>query len=714
MVETYTKKRSKKPFLVFLLIVAIVLASLMIVPAIYTKTHKDVNTRDAKPLFMDFDKELNDKFMSEPSDIEGMTRRDKKAMGLAPDDGSDTDHDGLTDKEEIEVYKSDPLKASTAGDLYTDKEKIDAGLDLHTSATYEGTPPIPGNRYSAVTLTAKTADDRNAIIQDVSGLYETLYTDKSEKYAWVAKYTTYKSYEIGNFSGEISIDMTPVLEKHKGLKMEDFIVLLSTRGNYDDMNKTDFVVQGNSLIPDISKEERYTFLLVIANKHTKNIFKTMSANLDYMVNAINGEEVTECDATIVDYTLLSFFKSASTIYYVSSGSRAKDEQVLDKMFSAAAAIVDPAPTLDNIKEVTPERLKFIRKLLSIIPSARITPGFKDIHASNFLLSYFDYNDIKDLAVEGEKEEAEEGNRQITGDGSGSRQKFYSIEETTERGFIDKDYQYPDFLKTEVLPFRNFGTPGVTTGNCAGIAAYTQLLHDKGAVPLSGEYTFKDPAIGTREWNISKDPENRTLTDIGLHDYKDPDFARTIEEDRCTEAEKQFVNMINDYWASFNKTHGSAFETLTYNKGDNAPTASTIYRMMDVIDSGSILTFAASVYKKNETGIYTEKDYYGAHAVNLYDYQVLTDYERVSKIVVFKVYDSNAPRNNETNELVIEMPIAAENSDDVEITGYSYTPGAIGYTMTDQNVYDAERHYSFAVYGDDMKPLFTNDRFTSQL
>ena len=51
------------------------------------------------------------------SDIEGMSQYDKYEMGLSIEDGSDSDSDGLTDKEEIEIYDSDPLKASTAVDF---------------------------------------------------------------------------------------------------------------------------------------------------------------------------------------------------------------------------------------------------------------------------------------------------------------------------------------------------------------------------------------------------------------------------------------------------------------------------------------------------------------------------------------------------------------------------------------------------------------------
>ena len=59
-------------------------------------------------------------------------------MNLNPGDHSDTDGDGLTDKEEIEVYGSDPLLQSTAGDLYFDGYKLEHGMDLFAYYDYTG------------------------------------------------------------------------------------------------------------------------------------------------------------------------------------------------------------------------------------------------------------------------------------------------------------------------------------------------------------------------------------------------------------------------------------------------------------------------------------------------------------------------------------------------------------------------------------------------
>ena len=59
-----------------------------------------------------------------PSDIDGLTIREKISKGMVPYKDSDTDNDGLTDKEEIEVYHTDPLKASSSGDSIPDGYKV--------------------------------------------------------------------------------------------------------------------------------------------------------------------------------------------------------------------------------------------------------------------------------------------------------------------------------------------------------------------------------------------------------------------------------------------------------------------------------------------------------------------------------------------------------------------------------------------------------------
>jgi hypothetical protein len=75
---------------------------------------------------------------SRNSDIDGWSVYDKLHKGLNPSDGSDSDGDGLTDKEEVEVYGSDPLKVSTAGDLYSDSYKVANGMEVKKNTLLKG------------------------------------------------------------------------------------------------------------------------------------------------------------------------------------------------------------------------------------------------------------------------------------------------------------------------------------------------------------------------------------------------------------------------------------------------------------------------------------------------------------------------------------------------------------------------------------------------
>ncbi|MFC1721833.1 hypothetical protein ACFL0Z_02890 [Patescibacteria group bacterium] len=45
------------------------------------------------------------------------------------DDKLDSDRDGLTDKEEIEIHKTNPNNPDTDNDGYSDKTEVDGGFD---------------------------------------------------------------------------------------------------------------------------------------------------------------------------------------------------------------------------------------------------------------------------------------------------------------------------------------------------------------------------------------------------------------------------------------------------------------------------------------------------------------------------------------------------------------------------------------------------------
>jgi ABC-type Na+ efflux pump permease subunit len=108
------KKRKFLKFLLFFIVIPIFIISLIIGIINFIKSAKESAATDeyldSLPSMSaeEFLKNDLERLKTEPSDIEGKTKYEKMEMGLSPNDGSDSDGDGLTDKEEIEVYGSRP------------------------------------------------------------------------------------------------------------------------------------------------------------------------------------------------------------------------------------------------------------------------------------------------------------------------------------------------------------------------------------------------------------------------------------------------------------------------------------------------------------------------------------------------------------------------------------------------------------------------------
>lgn len=62
------------------------------------------------------------------SDHDGLSDEEEIALGMDPKN-VDTDGDGLFDREEVRVYKTDPLKKDTDGDGYLDGEEVKKGYN---------------------------------------------------------------------------------------------------------------------------------------------------------------------------------------------------------------------------------------------------------------------------------------------------------------------------------------------------------------------------------------------------------------------------------------------------------------------------------------------------------------------------------------------------------------------------------------------------------
>ena len=126
-----------------IILLSVIVIGVVIIKIFYVPKDKSGNSASESSFFAEEENAPNGLIIDDSrlaniqSDINGWTMKDKLDAGLIPKEGADSDGDGLSDKEEIEIYGSDPAKASTAGDLYLDGYKITHGMDLSTSYDYK-------------------------------------------------------------------------------------------------------------------------------------------------------------------------------------------------------------------------------------------------------------------------------------------------------------------------------------------------------------------------------------------------------------------------------------------------------------------------------------------------------------------------------------------------------------------------------------------------
>jgi len=94
---------------------------------------------------------------NEDPDKDGLTNLTEVKLGTAPQ-SADTDNDGLKDGDEVNTYKTDPLKFDTDGDGIGDGDEIKLGLNPLNPKTHD----IPDGQYTfSQTVDNKSLDEIN-------------------------------------------------------------------------------------------------------------------------------------------------------------------------------------------------------------------------------------------------------------------------------------------------------------------------------------------------------------------------------------------------------------------------------------------------------------------------------------------------------------------------------------------------------------------------
>lgn len=536
-----------------------------------------------------------------PSDIEGLSVYDKYTMGLQRQDGSDSDYDGLTDKEEIEIYGTDPLKASSAGDLYTDAYKVQNGLDPYTYKEYTEEIAFPYLECEEVQLTASSPIDFNAVVTDCTFAYDLSSFEVGK---------VYKGYDLYNYGGIVKINVHDLLTEND---INDFEIYI-TNGPFvipgeNSFKKCSYKLEGDNVTLDYEFEHGSEYLIFLTEKQGFKIKSFINGifNQDDVAVSTSMNNKDKGEALIYGSPWGVLLGGKITIYYTECFDKDNTSLFKEEAEQAIPTIFTKESEDIRFKAISSREMEkkrnFFDKFLKLFKTYK-----KGEHVAWYeyffryaVFCYDTYENTYELAG-----------------GNSTTNEFKAM----GTGF-DK---YED-----ELPFQNFRSYIGTGGNCAGITHLTSYLYNTGSFPSSGTYNCN--INGTYEqiqWDLSTDNENATLSNQGLIDYKDIEFVTEHSENgdylsvNLTEGEQEFVNMIGCYWTEANdRINMNAYEKTTGEYYD----ASLLNRMTALLDQGKIL----DVYLYMRGG--------GAHAVNIYGYEYIA-----ANSVLFTVYDNNIPQD----------------------------------------------------------------------
>ena len=525
-----------------------------------------------------------EEWKSTPSDIAGMSKWDKYEAGLAVVSGSDTDGDGLTDKDEIEIYKSDPLKVSTAGDLYSDLQKANLGMDLQKFYAYEGKQSFPYNEVPEIQLEAVLPTDFNAVVTDCTG--------RSNDDAVLAEYDVY------NYGGNLSIDMS-------GIESEKIAVFVSDGKDvkqYSYISKEDIITLKNKFEADKS----YTVYVMeggFANSLSVRFGSMLPEGL------ITEKEVTG-EGLVVDFPIITVFAGRPIeIYYEKLSSEQKTKELKEKVIKHTKSIMGDYDQFfheDKMFATNKLEIKLRYEILKeLLPFCDIT--YVENNKWNFPHLLFCYFSYSDKATFDEQKESEQ------------------IAANTTSGFN---------YFADTFPFGNFKSEYGAIGNCAGFSHLTAYLYNNGYYEDSGRYKTEAEIIS---WNIGRDSGNATLMDRKLADYKTASFVTDNSEDgkiimdMLSSGEKEFVNMLGAINAEGNDRANFIYNEV-YGGKNSRPIYdySLIEVMKKYLENGKIL----DVYFMMVDGT--------GHAVNIYGYE---PDKQNPNVTWFHVYDCNFPQND---------------------------------------------------------------------
>ena len=546
-------------------------------------------------------------YKEKESDIAGMTQYDKYEAGLIPFDHSDTDGDGLSDKAEIEQYGSDPLKASTSGDLYSDGYKVKNGMDLSTVYEYDLPYVFPNNQCQEVSLVPTQASDLNAVVR-YAGRAEDSYGFQS-----------YLEYEIYSFSGTLSIDLSALYEKY-GISENDITVYLDVLNN---PVKADCSFSGNILNIDTALNgDHVNYIYIIEKGSDSKVKRTLSSldsGLDDLIDDVSGEGLP-VKALAVYSPLLAGFAGKAKVYLTG-----EDPELVKTMLQRLRFESVNGPEFveeKTIQYITPTEYELKYKILqTILPSFEFTfTTMSDQPYYQFLITYYTDEDIAEQMRLSAQKEAEEA--------------------------IPEEEPIETFGYYDQFRFTNFSTDKTPDGTCLGMAWAAAYKHNHRVLPENSTL-YNDAGDIVSEWDIRGEADDVFFDPHRhLYSYKSDDPVPLVVnghlKDNLTDGEKNVVEMLVAAWIEGNSQANKYSQPVR--KDQSAYKKSSFEKVLSALENDQAILMG---FADEDTG----------HCIDISACYVVDAEEKTIEnnfdpgyLYLLEAYDSNHPDRGYTFEV----------------------------------------------------------------
>lgn len=546
-------------------------------------------------------------------DNDGISNEDeyKKGLSMVSDD---TDGDGLSDIDEINIYHTDPTKYSTSGDGYSDAYKIVNNMSVNEKHPFS---PITLTDNKSVTLIPKEAGDAEKYVYKENSSLPSVFKDDNNKDAEACV----DSFTLYSFNGEI---------------------------NYDIENAKEYIV------------------------YTIPMFETSIKKIDckYTDNSISFSNPNNCPVFICSLSSLDSIEtkieySTATDFYVNT------KPLFNILTDIPIIITYDKDTLDieNIEETNKYLSELLKSQLSEgyeehnfnYPTIKLNPvdssyieAIKDKYnkdvfdvstVDGFIKTLFSFKFTQHCSM-----------NELVADigGTYSEEESETETEIKETGFNISELQewdantnsefYADSgfnMSKNAFRFSNLSTQ-VSEGVCAGFSEVTAKIYNDKTIPFNLEKEIYDEIFSYDiRNNAYKSIKNGLLYNYqpqsdDLKTYCD-DKAGTNKIDSATlsQPDKEVVKILEFYFKELNEEFiwENVGTSISLNMGIKKDCDfSSIEAIRDKFNSGEIVTVCL-------TGS-------GGHAINAYK---LEQSSYTSDLFYIRTYDNNFPCNEYVTE-----------------------------------------------------------------